>query len=335
VLRLRALFTNTIALTHFDLMLLACCLPDSDASLSVDFEELPTLTEQLSQRRSRLLTGDDPPAARLGVAPKRLLVAVKAAMILTVWTATSDEQLVAQRLCCYASEVGRLRESAARMLTVMQDVLRVMCSEDPTIALHGKGLAAKAARVQLMIAAGVDEDAATLTLVPGIGKTWARRLVEANHQHIEDLAQADAADIVALGGVSPSRATAWIEAASRLLDSDEVWAPADIADYVDVAPTVEPLGFDIYRLRRSWSLQVAPLPEGTAFAITGGTEPHVVRLLSDRWACDCADHAKGHTCKHVIAVRRHRRDDDVLLADVILGSGAKTSLVDLRSWWAQ
>jgi hypothetical protein len=317
-------------------MLLACSLPDSDASLPVDFEDLSALAEQLSRRRSRLLTTDEEsPAARLGVAPKRLLVAIKAALILSHWTQTGDERLVAQQLCCYVSEVVRLRESAIRMLTVMKDLLRVMSADDPGYALHAEGLSAKVARVELMISGGVDEDAATLTLVPGIGKTWARRLVGANLRHIEDLAQAEVSDIVALGGVSTARATAWIEAASRLLDSDEVWAPADSADLVTVAHAVEPIGFDVYRLRRSWSLQVTPMAEQDTFAINGGTEPHVVRMMSAKWACDCADHAKGHTCKHVFAVRRHHRDDDVLHADAVLGIGTRPSQVDLRNWWAQ
>ncbi len=335
VLRLRRLFETVAALTHFDFMLIACCLPDSDASIPVDFEELSTLTQQLSQRRSQLLTADESPTARLDVAPKRLLAAIKSALILSLWTQTGDEQLVAQQLSCYTSEVGRLRESAIRLLTVMQDVLRVPCENDPSQALHAKGAAAKAARVQLMIAAGVDEDAVTLTLVPGIGKTWARRLAEAGIHHIEDLAQADMADIVKTGGVSASRAQEWIAAASNLLDSDDIWSPSDVAGHVIATHVVEPLGFDVYRLRRSWSLQVSPLPRDSAFAITGGTEPHVVRLLGAGWSCDCADQAKGQTCKHEIAVRRHQGDADVRRADSLLGIESQSSGVDLRKWWAQ
>lgn len=335
VLRLRSLFETMTALTHFDFMLIACCLPDSDASVQVDYEELSTLTQHLSQRRSQLLTGEHPPAARLDVAPKRLLAAVKSALILSLWSKTGDERLVAQQLSCYASEVSRLRESAIRLLTVMQDVLRVPCENDPSHALHAKGAAAKAARVQLMIAAGVDEDAATLTLVPGVGKTWARRLAEAGLPHIEDLAQADTTDIVKIGGVSASRAQDWIDAASKLLDSDDIWSPADVAGQVNATEIVEPLGFDVYRLRRSWSLSVSPLASDSAFAITGGTEPHVVRRLNAGWSCDCADHAKGQTCKHLIAVRRHHRDDEVLRADSLLGIESRSSVVDLRKWWAQ
>jgi helicase len=336
VLRLRTLFATPTGLTHFDLMLLACSLPDSDASVPVDFEELSTLTEHLAQQRSHLLaSGDVCPTARLGVDRKRLLVAAKAALILSAWTETGDEQLVAQRLGCYVSEVVRLRESAVRLLTVMQDVLRFMCVDDPDCALQAKILAAKVARVQLMVTAGVDQDAATLMLVPGIGKTWARRLVAANLRHIEDLAQADAEDVVALGGVSRLRAAAWIDAASKLLDSDAISAPADTADHISVAHGVEPIGFDIYRLRRSWSLQITPMPDDAAFAITGGTEPHVVRRLSAGWACDCADHGNGHICKHVIAVRRYCRDEEVLRADALLGVESQSSQVDLRTWWAR
>jgi helicase len=254
---------------------------------------------------------------------------------LILWTQTGDEHEVARQLSCYVSEVSRLRDSSIRLLTVIQDLLKVPCDNDPSQAIHAKAAAAKAARVQLMIAGGVDQDAATLTLVPGIGKTWARRLVEAGLAHIEDLAQADEADIVALGGVSAKRAQSWIESASQLLGSDQIWSPVDIAEHVKATQVVEPLGFDVYRLRRSWSLHVSQLPQGDAFAITGGTEPHVVRVLSAGSCCDCADHAKGHTCKHLLAVRRHRGDADVLRVDRLLGLGSQSPGVDLRQWWAQ
>jgi helicase len=313
----------------------ACCLPDSDASIPVDFEELSVLSEHLSLRRSQLLTGEQSLAVRLDVAPKRLLAAVKSALILSLWTQTGDEQIVARQLSCYVSEVNRLRDSAIRLLTVMQDVLKVPCDNDLAQAMHAKGAAAKAARVQLMIAGGVDEDAATLTLVPGIGKAWARRLVEAGLAHIEDLAQAHETDIVALGGVSATRAQSWIESASQLLGSDEIWSPADIADHVKATQVVEPLGLDVYRLRRSWSLRVSQLPQGDEFAITGGTEPHVVHVLSAGSTCDCRDHAKGNACKHLLAVRRHCGDANVLRADRLLGLGSQSSVVDLRKWWAQ
>jgi len=93
------------------------------------------------------------------------------------------------------------------------------------------------------------------------------------------------------------------------------------------------VGFDLYRLRRSWSLQVSRLPEGDAYAINGGTEPHLVRFLDARWSCDCADHAKGRTCKHLIRRSRHQGDDEVLRADADLSLRPQTSPIDLRTWW--
>ena len=51
--------------------------------------------------------------------------------------------------------------------------------------------------------------------------------------------------------------------------------------------------------------------EAGAYRVTGGLEPHVVRVKAGKTICDCVDFGKGHVCKHVLAVRLFMHDEEV------------------------
>ena len=72
---------------------------------------------------------------------------------------------------------------------------------------------------------------------------------------------------------------------------------------------VEIMTLDPARLRRALSLNVEEL-DGSAFVVTGGSEPHTVRHTPTGWSCDCAD-ARFHKgpCKHRLAAYLTRRLD--------------------------
>ena len=73
--------------------------------------------------------------------------------------------------------------------------------------------------------------------------------------------------------------------------------------------TVDPMTLDPARLRRALPLSVEEL-DGSAFVVTGGSQPHTVRHTLTGWRCDCAD-ARFHrgACKHRMAVYLARRLD--------------------------
>ena len=321
--------------TFFDVLLLCCSLPDCDPVVTVDFEELTALGEKLTLCRSHLLGNEAQDAAEgLEISPKRLLSAVKGALILLAWTESDDAERVADEMTCYENEVTRLRDSTLRLLSAMRVVLKEPLDDDSTIGPDRAYLDKKISRLELMVSAGLNEDAATLTLVPGIGKTWARRLVDNGIHDIEMLAQSSEDQLTDIGQLSENRASEWISKASQILSTDDMWLTTDVGANVRVGSSIVDLPVDVYRLKRSWQLRVEPSRDPEVFRVTGGSDPHLVKGLVGSWSCDCADRAKGHECKHLIAVRRWNGDPVIQDVDKVLLQNSNGSEINLHSWWA-
>jgi helicase len=348
LLRVRRLLQRAIPWTYFDLLLLACVASDADSTLSVDYEELDELASSLGQQRSAWLcasTSVELDALCNGVVtPKRFLSCLKAASALSHWTTSGSLDLVAATHHTYPGELRRVIDSSVRMLTAMGAVIDLPAADDESVAPSMRSpldaaskaqLAAKVRRLLTMVDAGLDQDAVSLTLVPGVGKTWALRLVDAGIQDVEGLAQCDPSELVSLGRISLKRASAWIEAAGHLLSSDELHEHGESAARARVTALAQELPFDVYRLKRSWSLSVEPMPSLGQFRVTGGLDPHLVDLSKVPAACDCLDFAKGHLCKHLLAVRRYAQDAVVLAADGALRGAVSGPNLNLTALWSR
>ncbi len=72
---------------------------------------------------------------------------------------------------------------------------------------------------------------------------------------------------------------------------------------------------------RSSSLTVQRLDH--AFRVTGGQEPHLITRRGRHLRCDCADHAAGQICKHVLAVNL-QADPELRVTLDRLGNGPLT-----------
>ena len=336
VLQLKCTLSAQTAWTNFDLLLLCCALPDFELSVTVDFEELTALGESLVRRKSYLLSDDGQSASeKLSIPPKRLLSAVKGALILLEWTDGWTIEQIAQSMSCYPNEVTRLKESSLRMLTAMRSVLKETSNDDSMLNLDKGYLDKKAARLELMLAAGLDEDASTLTMVTGIGKTWAAKLVEIGILDLEMLAQSSEEELQKIGNLSAKRAGKWIDEASRLLSSDDLTIANDFGKSVTVVTSQIELPVDVYRLKRSWQLRVEEASEPQTYLVTGGSDPHLVRQLTGAWSCDCPDRSKGHECKHLIAVRRWKNDPVIMDIDKSFSRQNSGTEINLRSWWSR
>ena len=88
---------------------------------------------------------------------------------------------------------------------------------------------------------------------------------------------------------------------------------------------------DRYRAQRAQELSVVPLSE-TTFRVTGGTDPHLVRLNGRRLICDCRDCEKGHHCKHRIAVELHVAGKSGKTCDADRNSHAGAQIDVYRLW---
>ncbi|WP_422201838.1 DEAD/DEAH box helicase [Aquabacterium sp.] len=333
VTQLASFLRHQCAWTHFDLLLACACLPDMEPVLPVDFEELDALTHLLTAQRSHLLTVEIHQLHDLlKVTPKRRLSAVKSALMLQMWAQIGDLDHVAEKVCCYPGDIVRARESMIRLLSGALAVTEDLVLRDPENSLHLSTVKQRIQRLQLMIDNGLNTDAATLTLVKGIGPTWARKLIDHGIDDVETLAQTEATALVAMGRISIDRAQQWITEATQLLSSDDIWSITDSGNLVQTQSTQISPEIDIYRYRRSLQLLVRKDENSSGWQVSGGTDPHLVSD-GDSLSCDCMDYAKGHTCKHIIAVRRHLEDPDVLALDARLAEAPNATSIDLCEWW--
>jgi helicase len=255
---------------------------------------------------------------RFGLHGRRLLAVIKTALIVRAWTRCGNADVVADAFGCYSFEVRRLSECFERILTAAVAVVtppkaqaieadppffEAAFDDDPSLAERVRALAA-------MVAHGVDEQTVTLTYVDGIGGKLARRLRDAGIVDIEELALADPAELAKLRGVSATRAARWVTRAEEQVRSRSAFALREGAPCAQTSIQTWNSEVEPYRLRRALDLKVRR--QGDGFAVSGGLEPHRVACSGEHLNCDCADFAKGHTCKHVLAVRLQQKDPELI-----------------------
>ncbi len=321
VLQFRRALERYSDLTFFDLLILAASTEDCEPILPVDFEELDALADHLSQERSLLLGHSRKELAELlGIDGKRLLAAIKMAQAALDFTRSGEAEDVAEKHNCYPFEIERLRESLDRLLLAMTALFEKTNGDIPSKSLliqpgDHVPLRERVMVLRQMITAGINEAAATLTLINGIGPKWVKRLYEKGIADIEDLASSEVEDLMMIQRLSPDRARRWITEANEKIRFRSAFSYREDGPPTNVrnhgwAPEVDP-----YRLRRALDLKITR-GEGGSFQITGGLESHVVLTVDGKLICDCQDAAKvsdlpverQRQCKHVLAVRLHCGD---------------------------
>jgi helicase len=320
--------------TFFDLLMVAASCPDCEPLLPADYEELESLAARLATERSRVFSGRQREVAvTLGIGGKRLLSALKISLAVREWTRVGDAERVADALSCYPFEINRLVETMDRLLTGMLGVLDPEEeAEQPIFVEEEVTLRERLAALRQMVVAGLDEEAITLTLIPGIGPKRARRLKGAGVEDVEGLAQARVDELACIRGVSRARAARWIDEATRLLSRRSGYWYRESGPRIRVRHSCFPSEVDPYRLRRALDLNVSG-PDGEAFCVTGGLEPHQVLLRQDGLHCDCPDFGDGILCKHVLAVRLSRGDEALACLAGQVRSGGEEPGLDLFELW--
>lgn len=331
-------------LTFLDLLLIAIGAPGFEPLLPCDFEDLSELDERLLTEHSLLLQGpNNVVAERFRKGGRHLIGTIRTSLIARSWTRLGNIERVAEHWNCYPFEIHRLSENLDRMMSAMVAMLATPKNDENPSESQMNPLpddfVSVSERVRILLAMvqhGLDETTATLTYVPGIGPTLARRLVEAGIGDIEDLAQAEPKCLANIRGVSLDRASRWIEAASDLLT---IYPPHRLKEF---GPTVRgeretwPDGVDPYRLGRAIELSVK-LTGKHRFLVTGGLDPHQVQLDpdGDNCKCDCRDFAAGHVCKHILAVRLKNGDSSLHSITKRICQPSPTDSLDLHSLWLE
>jgi helicase len=328
------------ALTFLDLLLLCAQTNDCEPRIAADFEELEQLNGWLAGECSTLLSGSLAQVQeRVGLTGRRLLAAIKTAIVIRTWTRVGCADSVAQTFGCYPFEISRLTESMGRILTAAIAVLNppnrlsseaqespcvVRFDDKPPLAERTRALAA-------MVEQGIDEQGVTLTFLDGIGGKLARRLRDAGFADIEELALADTEKLTAIGGISPTRAARWIDQATQKLRTHSALSFREIGPAPQTTSESWSATVDPYRLRRALELKVQR--GGDQFIVDGGLEPHCITRAGAGYACDCADFARGRECKHILAVRLSCNDAELLGLVAQLSSQRDLDHLDLFGLW--
>ena len=332
----------TPTLTFFDLLLVCASTRDCEPLVPTDFEDLENLGAALSKEHSRILAKPhDDVARQLDASGRRLLTVLKTALVVREWTREGNPETVADRLGCYAYEVRRLAECFNRLLTAAIAVASPepreteeagtlledhSWDEEPQLLERIKALRAMAEH-------GLDELTVTLTYVPGIGATTARRLRDAGVTDIEELALVESPDSLPIRGVSRNRLAHWINEAGDMIRTRSALRLKETGPTLHALEHTWPSDIDQYRLRRALDLHIQR--KGDGFLVTGGLEPHRVRQEHGALRCDCADSPKVANCKHILAIRLAQRNPDLLALVDRLRATPSSNGLDLLQLWFQ
>jgi helicase len=248
---------------------------------------------------------------------KRLLAALKAALTLLDWTESGDIEAVAAKHDFYPFDVQRLCDSMDRLLVAAGAITALAQPaeeiEQATEASEPNRSTSKINLLRQMIRNGLDQQAASLTLISGVGSKWARVFVKAGITNLSEFAATPLSRLKQFEGLSDKRASIWQDCAQKILVSQSARDSSPVAPSVRAKPDSFDLPVDPYRLRRALDLTVARQGE-RSWTVSGGLESHSVVLEQTRFCCDCADHAKGEVCKHLLAVRLADNDPELRAA---------------------
>jgi helicase len=299
--------------TFFDLLVLVCSSPDFNGRVRADHSEAAFLTSRMRAEDMRLGEISQQDRNRLlGSAGRDLGCAVKTALALRAWTRLGDDAEAAEAVGVHEHEVEEARMEAVRLLQAMSALTDARDKAEQEAEGERVDLSEKIRALSAMVCAGLDDEAATLALIDGVGPVMARRLLSHGVTDIEALALADAQELAEMPGLSAKRAAAWIAAAETFVGEGGALRYREACGQQqesDGGSTVL-RGLDYCRWERASKLTVTANASG--WTVTGGSEPHQVsEKAQGQYVCDCGDAARGRLCKHVIAIRHLSGDPAV------------------------
>src|SRR5207248_852246 len=148
---------------------------------------------------------------------------------------------------------------------------------------------------------------------------------------VEALAQAEPAELARVRGLSKARAQRWVREAGGVVKKSSAWRYREPPARSAPRPAGWPAGVDPYRLRRALELRVSGGED--VYRVSGGQEPHEVRVEGDQLVCDCADAGAGQVCKHVLGVRMARGESGLRQRAEGLGREGGEEPVSLFGLW--
>lgn len=296
-------------LSEFDLILHHCWEAQLQPQLPLYIEAVELLEALIRDIPSHLLDALPP----VTLAPRVCAAGVLMAVVAWQFLQGTDLPPTLERLDVYPSDAESLRESLVRLMQASAALHMVTNpATDPDRErqrelLCGPSLPSRLHRLALRLTHGLPADAVYLTLVPGCGGRFARRLWESGITDLEDLCNRERSELAAIPGIGQKRARDWIAAAEGLIKYIEPGSTATrtVRARTIAPPSSWPTDIDPGRLHRATSLQA--FGNHPRYRVSGGAEDHLVE--GDR--CDCADfeqHGPNWWCKHRLAIRLAHQD---------------------------
>jgi helicase len=320
----------------FDLLLQACLMEEVTPRPGFRFEEIDTMGDFLLSVPSVLLDLPCGDLVAMAGGPKRLLSALKAAVIMHRRTEGEDMNTLAETFDAYAPDIRTLAENAEWTLETAGRVFAHL-SRKQWLEYQEEGETEKRPRSRLenlcsdlrsMVRHAVPREVLALVEVPGIGTKRALALREAGIRTLDDLLESSPAVLAPLLRLKEPAILKILAAASEVREAKEMEDPFDSDSPSETCPILRPseyatppswpAGVDPYRLRRALDLQIDFLG-AEVVRVSGGTEPHSVSIRRNArgrrsYSCDCADFAKGTLrCKHVLRSQLENSDAPDLL----------------------
>ncbi|MEZ9540313.1 DEAD/DEAH box helicase [Shewanella sp. 10N.286.51.B8] len=316
----------------FDCFLVLCSTNDCEPIIPLDYELLEQLQSELANKQTLLLQEETKTLYNtLSISGKRLINAFSMACMLDEFCNGKSIEIIASSWGCYPFEISRVIDSCIRLVTAFKGCIP---DEKSLIEASSKSLplSLKINLISTMLQSGLGVNTASLTMIEGIGPKIALKMYENGIEDIEDLSTSEAEQLSEIPGFTVNRSKRWINAAEQLLEQGyvtqlEQWQPT-----ANIEKESSYL-IDLYRLKRSLELKIKPSGEGR-YRVTGGSEPHFLQTKNKKYLCDCMDFKKGNLCKHILAVKRYRKDP-ITLSEIndLQKKSDDSSLLSLKEIW--
>ena len=348
--------------TLFDIFLMAALSPDMTPVLFTNNEELDEICGQMETIRGEFLGMTVDRIMKLFPdtgGTKRLLSAVKMAVLCLLITEGASAAGLAERYSVYEADIHLMRENAVRILTGMAAVSaaadnRGRIRETADDSSTEKGQAGPGEDIQGkmrektdlslflrqaadMLRYGAGEEMVFLTEMKNVGGVTARTLYLAGYRAPGDIKAAKVSDLEKLPGIGKKLA-GMIVGQAETISGNVLRGKARGAVRLPCRmPRIKPGdGVDPYRLKRSLELSTAGGHDGK-YRVTGGREPHIVSFRDGSYRCDCMDHMKNGNdiqCKHILRVRYERGDEEVIkMVEKLKSRGSMTLREAIPSLW--
>lgn len=286
-----------------DALVLSAASEDMGARLLGDLEGGYGMEADLVRAGSDIAgSGCAQAAALLKLGDKDWMGVGRTALVMK-WACELGTDEAASKGECSDAEVDAMCEQAQRVAQAVAAVMQVVEEDESLVASERDG----ARRLRMLASLGSAAlksrlwgEAAAIAMLDGVGHVMARRLVAAGFGGLEDIAQADEADLMAIDGVGEGRAKAWTEQAGELLKDH--WLTEVLADRVGVLDVAQETITEGYTSRRASELRVEGAAGDEVVLVTGGGDLREVWRKDGRWSCACKASSGAKRCKHLLAV---------------------------------